>query len=507
MQIKFMPITLNNYILNQNEPLGSGLSSMVFKAKNIDTNNYVALKIIKKSNSDINLSEQKISQMYKLEVEVLTQCNKLKNQNIVRLIQNFESSDKYALVLELCDYSLQDYLKQFILIKEEQALDIFLQIYNGLSCLQNYKYYHRDIKPSNIMFKDNQIKIIDFGFCLQTNSFENQKLNTRCGTRGYQAPEVREGNYDPEKSDIYSLGVVFYEILYGLQNFTNKNNFIYPLKIQVSEMTKALIDMMVQEDYKNRISWQQIGEILKAIKSTFKTEQNQQFQLDEDLRQKFFIFKKILQEFKKIREEHKDFLSLHLELLLIKKMISDYEKSKLNFDQQKGELEKKLKLLQESYDYNILELKILQNYSLRTKLNKLINDLEKERCRSLHENKELKLKLCNDYFIKHFNHLNEELFNEQSNNFKNHLEREINQVFSILQKPEYVTSDNSLQIKVLKINILVIKYSEDNFEKIKDQLQKLQLISNKQLSMIEILDSIKNESMADQFKQCLDSLD
>ncbi|CAK61536.1 unnamed protein product (macronuclear) [Paramecium tetraurelia] len=361
--------------------------------------------------------------------------------------------------------SLMEYLQQKSHINEEEALDIFSQIYRGLSYLQNQKYYHRDIKPSNIMFKDREIKIIDFGFCKQNIGVDNLKQHTRCGTFGYEAPEVKFGVYDPEKSDIYSLGVVYYEILYGLQNFHSKREFTYPQEKQVSETTKTFVDMMIQEEAGNRISWPQIGQILEAIKNTYNIEFHQKYQLDENLKEKYFILKKLLQDLKKIRKQIKDFPSENLELLLIKKLIFDFESTKLEFQRQKIELEKQLKILQNRHDVDILELQILQNHSLRTKLNKLISDLESERYISLNENKEVKLKLCNDYFKKHYYHLNEELFNEQSENFQSNLEKGMNEFLSILQKPEFNTSENSLQMKLLRINIFIIKYSDNSFVK------------------------------------------
>ncbi|CAD8167627.1 unnamed protein product [Paramecium octaurelia] len=497
---------LNDYVINKNNPIGSGLNSTVFKAKHVDTNKYVALKLLRKQTHDNNISKEMISKIYQQEVQALQLCNQLNSKNIVRLFSHFENCNEYVLVLELCEQSLMEYLQQKSHLKEEEALDIFGQIYRGLSYLQNQKYYHRDIKPSNIMIKDSEIKIIDFGFCKQIIGVDNLKQHTRCGTFGYEAPEVKFGVYEPEKSDIYSLGVVYYEILYGLQNFHSKTEFTYPQEQNVSEQTTTLIDMMIQEQAANRISWQQIGQFLDAIKNTQNIGCHQKYQLDESLKEKYFTLKKLLQDLKKIRKEIKDFPSENLELLLIKKLIFDFESTKLEFEKQKIELEQQLKIMEYDFEVNILELKILQNHSLRTKLNKLIIDLEKERYISLNENKELKLKLCNDYFIKHYNHLNEELFNEQSENFQQNLERGIKEFLTILQKPEYITSDNSLQIKQLRINILIIQYSDKYFEQIKDHLFKNNLITNKELSMVDILDDIKNESIADQFEQCLEKL-
>jgi len=129
------------------------------------------------------------------------------------------------MVLELMEGNdLYKFIKSFKTkqnqLTETQIYEIFIQILKGLMHLHNQGIFHRDLKPDNILFSrhldDSTIKITDFSLAEYINP--QKKLNIGCGTPGFIAPEILNGeNYD-EKADIYSLGC----ILYLLYIYTHK---------------------------------------------------------------------------------------------------------------------------------------------------------------------------------------------------------------------------------------------------------------------------------------------
>ena len=137
-------------------------------------------------------------------------------------------------------------------LEEKRAIKIFIQIVQGISYCQSKNICHRDIKLENILLvNDDVVKIIDFGFAVKASKENYQKLF--CGTPSYMAPEiVNKEKYIAQYSDIWSLGVLFYAMLYGRFPFKaktqeelfdkiNEAEVVFPEDIEISEYTKDLI--------------------------------------------------------------------------------------------------------------------------------------------------------------------------------------------------------------------------------------------------------------------------
>ncbi len=145
------------------------------------------------------------------EIKVLKTCD---NRNIIKLYDIKKTANNFYLIMEFCNEGdLSVYLKKNRTLPEDQAIEYFVQIMNAFRTLTHNKIMHRDFKLANILLHDGEIKIADFGFSkLLTNE---EFTETMLGSPLNMAPEVLGGTQYNMKADIWSIGVVFYEMLFG----------------------------------------------------------------------------------------------------------------------------------------------------------------------------------------------------------------------------------------------------------------------------------------------------
>ena len=238
---KKLPLIFENLVVLQNDKpskkykvldiLGNGSYGKVYRAKNIKTENLVAIKSIKKK-KDNGMNGIDI----KNEVNIL---RKVSHPNIVKIYEFYEIKDNYYLIFEFCKYGeLFKFIKFHL--SEKQLCVLFYQIFSALVYLHENKIIHRDIKLENIMIdsieKDNItcepyffIKIIDFGSAKFLS--EKKKENEIIGSSYYIAPEVLKQNYN-EKCDTWSAGVLLYMLLTKKAPFNGENTDIIKEKIE-----------------------------------------------------------------------------------------------------------------------------------------------------------------------------------------------------------------------------------------------------------------------------------
>ena len=134
-----------------------------------------------------------------------------------------KTPNNFYFVYEYCDGgTLEHRLKQESKLSEREALKIFRQLLEAFKVLNKYNIMHRDLKPDNIFFHGGCLKLGDFGFC-KTLGNANDMASTMLGSPIYMAPEVLKGESYTSKADIWSLGVVFYEMLFGFCPFQSNS--------------------------------------------------------------------------------------------------------------------------------------------------------------------------------------------------------------------------------------------------------------------------------------------
>jgi serine/threonine protein kinase len=154
---------------------------------------------------------------------------KLDHPGIVKVLSDEERSRRY-MVLEWVDGRLlRQVLNEKKILLSERAIRITLAICKALEYIHSQGVVHRDLKPENIMVgPDDQVKLIDFGIAANAGSrrLTFAKLTEAMGTPDYISPEQVKGKRGDARSDVYSLGIMFYEMLTGKVPFTGPNPFV-----------------------------------------------------------------------------------------------------------------------------------------------------------------------------------------------------------------------------------------------------------------------------------------
>ena len=212
----------NNYIINK-EAIGKGAYAKVYYGYHKHTKRDIALKKILFNKLPANVKDKVISEILILQ--------SMTHTHIMGLYEYRFDGDYLLLVTEYCNEGdLEKWLKQDHDFKERA--DIMVQIMRGMDYLHQHNILHRDIKPKNILLHDGIIKICDFGFSTMIKEY-NQLFNTICGTPLYMSPELLFMKPYTLKSDIWSLGILFYTILYKCHPFGKLINMDdYRLKIK-----------------------------------------------------------------------------------------------------------------------------------------------------------------------------------------------------------------------------------------------------------------------------------
>ena len=226
----FSKVLVNGFFPQE---LGSGSYGRVYLIKHNKTNEEYALKVIDK---------KKLMQMYGRIDIIKNEINihsKLSHENIIRLYNVYEDENSINLILEYAKngnlYELLSQPENKKGLDEQRAFDYFIQVVNAVYYLHQNNIIHRDIKPENILIgKKGLLKLCDFGWAKEL-TLENR--STFCGTVEYMAPEiVGSENYD-FGVDIWSLGILLYEMVIGHSPFKAKNMKSVILNIKSHDLT------------------------------------------------------------------------------------------------------------------------------------------------------------------------------------------------------------------------------------------------------------------------------
>jgi len=206
------------------EKIGSGGMASVFKAKDTLLNRMVAIKVLKEGSDD-----EKLSQNFIKEAQ---SAASLTHNNIVSVYDVGEEENFIYMVMELVDgITLKEYIKKTGTLEWQEACDFALQIGQGIGIAHASNIIHRDIKPQNIiMTKDKDLKVTDFGIARAAASDTTIVGGTALGSVHYISPEQARGSRTDARSDIYSLGIVLYEMLTGKVPFDGETPVTVALK-------------------------------------------------------------------------------------------------------------------------------------------------------------------------------------------------------------------------------------------------------------------------------------
>ena len=243
------------------ETLGVGGMGTVYKARDMQLERFVALKLLRKDVS----SEADHDAQLQQEARIAASVN---HPNVVQIFSLGTDHGQFYVVMELIDRgSLDDLIESQGRLPEHQVLDLGIQIARGLRAAHRKGLIHRDVKPANILFVDEQAaKIGDFGLAAFATQ-QPQSDRVIWGTPPYVAPERLCNQPEDVRSDIYSLGATLFHAAGGkppIDSSTNSATELHQLKQhpadlraiapEVSKPTARLLQRMIAPDPKERFS-------------------------------------------------------------------------------------------------------------------------------------------------------------------------------------------------------------------------------------------------------------
>ncbi|MEQ8820470.1 MAG: molecular chaperone DnaK [Sumerlaeia bacterium] len=250
------------------EEINRGSMGIIYRARDNTLNEIVALKVL----NDYLCSDPAAVERFKSEARA---AKRLGHQHIVRIHEFFELDNKRFISMEYIEGTdLKRLLAERTTFTEEMVLQYFMQICDALAYAHSLGVIHRDIKPANIMITtNNSVKITDFGIAKILRGDDVTKSGTAViGTPLYMAPEQIIGDPVDQRTDIYSLGIMMYELLSGnppfyLGNIEYHHIHTAPpqLPSSISQRVQTVIMKMIAKDPSER--FQKVNDIMPAIKT------------------------------------------------------------------------------------------------------------------------------------------------------------------------------------------------------------------------------------------------
>ena len=211
--------------------IGEGGMANVYLAYDTILDRNVAVKVLR---GDLSEDEKFVRRFQREAIS----ASSLTHPNIVEMYDVGEDDGKYFIVMEYLEgTTLKSLVKKRKNLTLAEVIDVMLQLTSGVSCAHESYIIHRDIKPQNVLILENGlVKITDFGIAMALNSNELTQTNSVMGSVHYLPPEQANGTGSTVKSDIYSLGILMFEILTGKLPFKGEN----AVEIAIKQMKEPI---------------------------------------------------------------------------------------------------------------------------------------------------------------------------------------------------------------------------------------------------------------------------
>lgn len=241
------------YVNDRKKSLGAGAFGDVFLAKHKNDGKYFAIKIMEKNR--IEESGASLDIIYR-EISI---HRRIHHENIVQLFGHYEEKEFFYLIMEYINGgSLFSFIKKSKGCNEKIAFKYFIQACTAVNFLHENNLIHRDLKPENLLIdNEGNLKLCDFGWCVDVSTGNRV---TFCGTYEYMAPEIVKEEAYNLGIDVWSLGILLYELTHGYSPFRAqkdnyddyneifKNIIKYKFKIE-KELSENCIDLINSKIY------------------------------------------------------------------------------------------------------------------------------------------------------------------------------------------------------------------------------------------------------------------
>lgn len=282
--------------------IGEGGMANVYLAKDIILDRNVAIKVLR---GDLSTDEKFVRRFQR---EALS-ASSLSHPNIVEIYDVGEDDGDYYIVMEYVDgKNLKQLLKRRGKLTTAEVVDIMLQITSAMATAHDSLIIHRDLKPQNILIKDDgEVKITDFGIAMALNATQLTQTNSAMGSVHYFPPEQANGKGSSLKSDVYSLGIMMYELLTGVLPFRGDNAVEIALKhlkepipmvrTELPELPQSIENIIIKATAKNpKNRYQNASEMHEDLKTALNRERENEplitLKYDEGIDEDTIVVKK-----------------------------------------------------------------------------------------------------------------------------------------------------------------------------------------------------------------------